>query len=111
MNKEKVLEMSRQENKDKDLFELDVKNKATQVSSITSVIVCAILYAAEIMICGGRNYGLWTIIAAFIASTFLYTGIKLRNKKKIAIGVLWTVVAVIAIVTAISNLFATSTIL
>ena len=111
MNKEKVLEMSRQENKDKDLFELEVGNKATQVGSITSVSVCAILYMAEIMICGGKNYGLWTIIAAFMASTFLYTGIKLKNKSKIAIGALWTVIAVISIVTAIITLFKTSTIL
>lgn len=111
MNKEEILAKSRQENKEKDLYELEVKNNASRIASIASLIICAVLYAAEIMICGNRNYGLWTIIAAFIAGTFLYTGIKFKNKKKIAIGVLWTVVAVIAIVTAISNLVATSTIL
>ncbi|MBQ8194192.1 MAG: hypothetical protein IJZ47_02395 [Oscillospiraceae bacterium] len=111
MNKEQILEMSRKENKEQDLYELEISSKATRVSSLICVIICAVLYVAEIMVCGNQNYGLWTIIAAFIAGTFLYTGIKLKNKVKIAVGILWTVIAVIAIVAAIVNLFTTSTIL
>lgn len=111
MNKEEILAKSRQDNKDKDLYELEVNKKASEIGSISGIIICAVLYAAEVMVCGTQNYGLWSIIAAVVAGTYLYSGIKIKSKKRIVIGIIWTVVAVIAIVTAIVNIFTTSTIL
>ncbi len=111
MNKEEILELSRQENREQDLYELEVTKKANGVGSIVSVIVCTILYAAEIMLCGNQNFGLWSIIAAFLSSTFLYSGIKTKKNSKTAVGALWAVIFVISIVTAIVDLFTTSTIL
>ncbi|MBQ8170907.1 MAG: hypothetical protein IJZ95_02830 [Oscillospiraceae bacterium] len=111
MDKEQILAMSRQENQNKDLYELEINKKATEIASIASTIVCAVLYMAEILICGNKNFGLWSVIAAFIAGKFLYMGIRSKNANHTALGVIWAIIFVIAAVSAIVNLFATSTIL
>ena len=111
MNKEKVLEMSRQENKEKDLFELEVNKKASTVGICVAAIICGLLFAAEIFICGTPNYGLWSIIATIIGVIYLYSGMKLKDKGKLTVGVMFVLITVGAIAYAISNLFATSTIL
>ena len=111
MNKEKVLEMSRQENKEKDLFELEVNKKASTVGICVAAIICGLLFAAEIFICGTPNYGLWSIIAAINGGIYLYSGIKLKNKGKLTVGVIFALITAGAIAYTISNLIATSTIL
>lgn len=111
MNKEEILAKSRQDNKDKDLYELEVNKKASNIGSVSGIIICAILYATEIMVCGTQNYGLWSIIAAVTAGIYLYSGIKLRKKARIAVGAIWAVVTVITITSAIINIFDASTIL
>ncbi len=111
MNKEEILAMSRQENKEKDLFELEVNKKASTVGIYVAAIICGLLFAAEIFICGTSNYGLWSIIAAINGGIYLYSGIKLKDKGKLTVGVMFALITVGAIAFAISNLFATSTIL
>ena len=46
MNKEEILAMSRQENKDKDLYEMQVTESSANIGVITGAIICALLFAA-----------------------------------------------------------------
>ncbi len=111
MNREEILAKSRQENSSRDPYELEVNKKASELGAISAIIICAVLYTAEIFICGSNNYGLWSIAAAVNAGTYLYSGIKLGKKRRIVIGIIWAIVMVVNIVSAITNLINSSTIL
>ncbi len=111
MNKEEILAMSRQENKDKDLYEMQVTESSANIGVITGAIICALLFAAEIFICGSTNYGLWSIVTGITATMGIYKGVKLKKKSKIAIGIMWAVCTIAAAAVTISDLFAISTIL
>lgn len=111
MNKEEILAKSREENKDVDLVEIEVNKKSEGFASLVSAIVCFALYAAELIICGEKNYSLWSILTAAFAANYLYKGIKLKDKSKLIFGVLWTITSVLTIVTAVIVLLKRSNII
>ena len=111
MTKEEILEKSREENKNEDLAAAEIVGKASKLGYIAGMIVCVVLYAAEIMLCGTDNMGLWSIVASSLGVSFLYSGIKFRKKFRIILGIIWLLVAVASIVRAITTLISTSTIL
>ncbi len=111
MNKEEILAKSRQENKDKDLVELEASRKGGELGAVAAFILCEILFLAEIFICGTQNYGLWSIVTTAIAGAALYKGTKLKNRNQLIYGSIWALISVAAIITAIITLFKTSTIL
>ena len=108
MNKEEILAKAQKENKNMDLVELEINKKAADSAATASAIVCFILYVAENIICNTRNYSLWSILAASLAVSFLYKGIKLKDKSKLAIGILWTIILLISITTAVITLLKTA---
>ena len=111
MNREEILAMSREENGDKDLFELEVNKKANGIGVIAGAIICGILFTIEIIVCGTYNLGLWSIIAVMNSGIYLYSGITLKDKGKLAVGIIMSILGVMSIVYAVSHLFAASTIL
>ncbi len=111
MNKEEILAKSRQENKEKDLYEVEIAKKSSEIAAIAGVIVCGVLYATEIIVCGSKNNSLWSIIAAMICVNNLYQGIKFKRKSRLALGIVWALITVASLVAALINIFDTSTIL
>ncbi len=111
MNKEEILEMSRKENKEQDLYELHVSEKSATIGALIGVLICAVLFVSEIFICGNPNFSLWSIIAGINAGVGIYKGIKLRKTSTLATGIMYAVVAALMLAYSIYNLFTTSTIL
>ena len=111
MNKEEILAMSREENGGKDLEALETNVTAFKIGSILGIIVNAILFISEILICGTYNLGLWAILLATNAGSYLYNGIKLKRKILIIAGVIWAVLTVMILFSTIQIFFAASTIL
>lgn len=111
MNKEQILEMSRKENKEQDLYELHVSEKSATIGALIGVLICAVLFVSEIFICGNTNFSLWSIIAGINAGVGIYKGIKLRKTSTLATGIMYAVVAALMLAYSIYNLFTTSTIL
>lgn len=111
MNREEILAMSREENGGKDLEALETNVTAFKIGSILGIIVNAILFISEILICGTYNLGLWAILLATNAGSYLYNGIKLKRKILIIAGVIWAVLTVMILFSTIQIFFATSTIL
>ncbi len=111
MNKEEILAKSRQENKDKDLYELEIKKKTCEIGLNSAAIVCALLFVSEIIICGKTNFGLWSIITSVYTGSYIYRGIKLNKKGDIALGIIATVITLLMVGYTIFKFFTTSTIL
>ena len=111
MNKEEILAKSREENKDKDLYAIEVMKKGSYIDILTAIITISILFVTEILVCGSTNYGLWAILTAINSSSNLYRGIKLKEKSKIIMGIIWAVATILLMIATFKTLFETSTIL
>ncbi|MBO5343827.1 MAG: hypothetical protein J6A57_05215 [Ruminococcus sp.] len=95
MDKEKILEMSRKENMNVDLYELEI------IGGTIAGILCFAPYLAEEIITGNKNSSLWGIFCTFIAVDSLYKGIKLKKKSSIIFGVVWLCIAIVSVTKAV----------
>ena len=111
MEKEKILEASRNENKQRDLAQIENENKAVKFSAISIVILSTIYFCMEIFVKGKTNYGWYSIIALYNSVFYGYKAIKDKSKLHIFNGIIWTIVTIIITVVYIKDIFATSNIL
>ena len=111
MEKEEILEASRNDNKKKDLAGIEVETNAVKWSAFAVVILSTIYFAMEIMVKGKTNYGWYSIIALYNAVFYGYKAIKDKKKLHIFNTIIWAVVAIILIVVYVKDIFTTSTIL
>lgn len=111
MNIESILEMSRQENKNKDLVGAGAELKASVYAGISMAILSLVFYVAQIAIQGTCNFGLFAIVAFYNAVISIVKGVKISKKSSIVAGIIWGLLAIGLSVAHINNLIATSTIL
>ena len=102
MDKEKILAMSRQENEKKDPYEMKIYNKAGRNASAAMAAVVFILYVAGIFINGRQDYGIWSIMAVCSAVRYLYTGVKLKKKDHLTLGVVWSLIFAVSFTVGIA---------
>ena len=110
MNKESILEMSRQENKNKDLFGYNEELKASMYAGLAIAVLSVLVFAAQIVIQGTVDWGIFAVLAVYNAVINLVKGVKTSTKKLIAAGIIWSVTTVIILVTHFMVLISTSTI-
>lgn len=91
MDKEKVLEMSRKENKFKDLMAKGVEKSASEIAGIVAIILSLIFYTVEIATRGRCNWGFFAIIVLYNGVMFTVKGIKKRNWKECVLAALWLI--------------------
>ncbi len=111
MEKEKILEASRKDNKNKDYADMENENKAVRCATIGIILISTIFFIMEIVVKGKTNYGLYSILAIYNSIFYGYKAIKDKKKLHMFNGVIWGIVAIILIVIYIKDIFATSTIL
>lgn len=111
MEKEKILEASRNDNQKKDLAEIENENTAVKYSAFAMIVLATVYFCMEIFIKGKTNYALYSIIALYSAVFYGYKAIKDRKKLHIFNCVIWGIVTIILTVLYIKDIFATSTIL
>ncbi len=111
MNKESILEMSRQENKNKDLVDRNAELKASMITGISMAVLSLVFYAAQIALQGTCNWGLFAIITLYNAVMNIIRGVKTSKKGVIFAGVIWLILTIVLSVAHIGNLIQTSTIL
>ena len=111
MDKEEILKASREENKNKDLAEIEIENKAVKIGLICSLILITIYYCLEIFIKGEQNNGFYSVLALYCGIIYGYKGLKMKKKFYYFTATIWLVLAVGLIYEYIKNIFITSTIL
>ena len=94
MDKNKILEMSRMENENKDPYETEIVRKAMNSGHLSMVIVVFVIYISGIIVNGEQDYLVWSIMAVSLASQNLYRGIKLKKKDVLICGVVWSIIFV-----------------
>ena len=111
MNKEEILEKSRAENKNKDIYEQEVLKQAGTSAVIVMLGLATIFFAAQIFVGGGTNMSIWALVFSAYMTTFWVKYIKLRRKHELVMAIVYTILVSTCSVWHIYNLIASSTIL
>lgn len=111
MNKEEILERSRKENKNRDVYEQEVMKQCSKVACIVMAALATALYAAQIFTGGGVNPGYYAIIFSGQMATFWVKWSKLRRKHELAVAIIHTIIVAFFMASHIYYLVTTSTIL
>ena len=107
MDKEKILEMSRQENKDKDLYELEINKKAGYTALGSIIIFYTLLYVLNFIAGNGYSLLLYTPVAIFnaVLYTFKYKKTEENKKTNRFAMICWTITAAIGVFGSIAEIF------
>ena len=111
MNKEEILEKSRAENKNKDIYEQEVLKQASTGAVIVMMVLATIFFAAQIFVGGGTNWGLWALVFSANMTTFWVKYIRLRRKHELVMAISYTILVFAMSGGHIYHLVASSTIL
>ena len=111
MNKEEILEMSRAENKNKDIYEQEVLKQAGTSAVIVMMVLATIFCVVQIFVGGGMNYGLWALVFGANMTTFWVKYIRIRRKHELVMAISYTILVSALSGCHIYNLIASSTIL
>lgn len=102
MNKEEILRASRNENRNKDIYELEVINKAQRIAGLVGIcITFALMTIDRIILENGMNYEYFLIITSSITALWFYKAVKMKKKHELFLAVFWTVLSVYAAVMVI----------
>lgn len=111
MDKKEILEKSRAENKNKDVYEQEILKQASASSMRVMMILAAIFFVIQIFVGDSMNFGLWAIVFSANMTTFWVKYRKLRDKHELALAIAYTVLVFAASAYHIYNLIASSAIL
>lgn len=111
MNREEILSKSRAENRNRDIYELEILKQANTYAVIVLIIMATIFLAAQIFTGGGINYGLYAIAFSGNMTIAWVKYIQLRQKKELVHAVVLTLFVASSSACHIYNLVTTSAIL
>lgn len=102
MNKEDILQASRNENQNKDIFELEIISKGQRLGGLIALCMAFVLLLLErVILDNGTNYGYLCIILSAGTGLWIYKAVKLKRKHEIFLAALWSILAVYAAVMVI----------
>ncbi|MBP5280667.1 MAG: hypothetical protein J6Z03_09295 [Erysipelotrichaceae bacterium] len=84
MEKDKILENSRLENKGRDFYAMEVEADACKIASLVMVVLAFIYYSYEIFTGKGSNPAFYSLIAVFNAVMFGYKAIKIKERRALS---------------------------
>lgn len=111
MNKEDILAKSREENKQRDLFEQEVLVKAGNAGAIAAAILATIFVIVQLIVGSGMSYGMYAIVFSVPAAGFIVKSIQMKRRREIVLAVIWTIGALVFSIAHIYQLIAASAIL
>ncbi len=85
MKKEEILEASKKENKNKDVYALEVEKKGATYAGIAMLLLAVIYYTFEIFTGSGTNPALYSIITIYNSVLYGYKAIKVEEKRALSI--------------------------
>ena len=92
MDKEKILESSRKENKNRDLVELEVAARAGHIAGRVGAAVCVVLSLVVRLLTDSYLLSPWIIYFSIIATHSLVKYVKLRRKTDLVLSLVYLAV-------------------
>ncbi|GGG69500.1 DUF6442 family protein [Paenibacillus radicis (ex Gao et al. 2016)] len=109
INKEEILSKSRKENKDRDLFKIEVQVSAGNIGSFAATLLATLFFVTQSVIGDGFDFGLYAIILSISAAGFIFKAIRLKRRRDIVLSIIYTLATLILSVVHIYKLIATYT--
>ena len=103
MDRKEILEAARQSSKGKE-YEKKEEIKSNLLSALSALIIGAFLFFFEYLKNGSFNWGIAAIVMTACATQSLYEGIKLKKAPWIIVGLIQSILAVVALAAAIVRL-------
>ncbi len=104
MNKEEILRASRNENQNKDIYELEVIRKGQRIGGLIGICVTfTLMFVERVILENGMNYGYFLIILSAGAGLWIYKALKMKKKHEVFLALLWAVLAVYAAIMVVLN--------
>ena len=91
MNKNDILEKSRQENNGLDEMEQYVMAAAGKIAAKVGMFVCCIVAILQVIFTDAISFESWMIYFGILAATFIVKYAKLHSKHELWVAVLYTV--------------------
>lgn len=106
MEKNKILELSRKENKGHDAFENEVLARAGSIAMSVGGVVCMLIVFLNVIFSDRSivSYTAWAIYLTMTGTQFLYKFIKLRKKHELVIAIFDLILAVIFFVFVVTDI-------
>ncbi len=92
MDKEKILAKSRAENRNKDMYELEVTKLANSAAVTVMLIIAAVFFIVQLSVGGGLNYGIWAIVFGSNMALRWVRFIKLHSRIDLVLAIFYTAV-------------------
>ena len=111
MNKDEILERSRKENKNQDVYEKEVIIQGNRYACMVSAVLATLFFVIQIFTGGGINYGLYADVFAMPMAGFWVKYVKLHKKHELFVALCYTVGVLVFSAAHIYGLLNASTIL
>lgn len=108
MNKEEILEKSRKENKNKDVYEQEIIKQGNAAVIVVMMILATMFLVIQIFTGGGINYGLYAIVFCNFMVLDWIKWIRLRRRQEFLLALLYTVCVLLLSISHIYNLITVS---
>jgi len=106
MTKEEILEKSRNENKNQDIFDLETQKKASMFAFVAAGALGVLIFIIKLIITKTASYDLLMIVLGMESTMFIYKFIKLRKKHELVVAIMYTIGFLLMTAAWIKNLVA-----
>lgn len=104
MKKEDILSKSKEDNKKRDPYSMEIESRAGIISGLSTLAITTIFFVLESVFRDVTNLGLYAILLSFGAVSFLVKAIYLKRKKDIIFAVIYSIGTLVLSFIHISNL-------
>ncbi|MGN0469127.1 MAG: DUF6442 family protein [Acutalibacteraceae bacterium] len=111
MNKEEILEKSRKENNNQDIYEQEIIIQGNRYACIAAAVLATIFFVIQILTGAGMNYGLYAVVFSMPMAGFWMKYKKLHKKHELFVAVCYTIAVVLFSAAHIYELVCSSQIL
>ena len=94
MNREEILERSRQENRGQDVANLEVSRSSIVSGWIVAVCLLAVVAVTEALKYERMNFGIFFAVMAGCSAIFIHKYLKLRKQHELIIAIVYVVASI-----------------
>lgn len=104
MEKDQILEKSRKENKNRDIYEKEILKEGRNIGAATAGILATVFFVIQILTGGGINYGLYAVVFSIPAAAFTVKAFRMKKKHEIFMAVIYIIFVLLLSASHIYNL-------
>ena len=90
LNREDVLRRSQIEHHHRDLVGEEIDTTISSISAIVALVLAVLFFMLEAVLRHEFNYALFTIVFSFGATSFIVKAVRMRRRKDIILGVIYS---------------------